>query len=43
MNLLEIFTYTTDLETCATGSLMIEPGTQGQSIFVVVESKVGIS
>lgn len=43
MNLLEIFTDTTDLETYPAGSVIIEQGTQGESMYVVVEGKVGVS
>lgn len=43
MDLLEIFTDTTDLETYPAGSVIIEHGTRGETMFVVVEGEASIS
>lgn len=43
MDLLEIFTDTTDLETYSKGSVIIEHGTMGETMFVVVEGEASIS
>jgi len=43
MDLLEIFTDTTDLETYPAGSVIIEHGTSGETMFVVVEGEASIS
>lgn len=43
MDLLEIFTDTTDLETYPAGSVIIEHGARGETMFVVVEGEASIS
>ena len=43
MDLLELFTDTTDLETYPAGSVIIEQGTRGEKMFVVVEGKARVS
>lgn len=43
MDLLELFTDTTDLEAYPVGSVIIRQGTRGEKMFVVVEGEVGVS
>ena len=43
MDLLELFTDTTDLERYPAGGVIIEQGTQGERMFVVVEGEVSVS
>ena len=43
MDLLALFTDTTDLETHPAGSVIIRQGTRGEKMFVVVEGEVGVT